>query len=270
MRADYHTHTTLCGHAAGAPAAYLDAALKAGLTEYGISDHVPYPVGMDVNGRMFPEQWVDYLKIVDDLRILADDRIQIRLGVEIDWVPGKMDETYALIRDTPFDYVIGSVHFIDGFAFDHPDSVPLWQEEGSADRIWSRYLSELSAMAKSGCADIIGHLDLPKKFGFYPSPRVMQTIRDGMAMVFESAAARGMAIDLNTSGWRKPINACYPDAEFLKMAAAAGLGLTLGSDAHDPSEIAYRFDDAVAFAQHCGFKELTLFNHRNQIRVPLK
>lgn len=267
-RADYHTHTSLCKHAEGNPFDYLKQALIVGLDEYGIADHSPFPALND-GCRMEPEEWPLYLKIVDSLREKAGKKIQIRLGIELDWIPDQMDEVYKLLNKESFDYVIGSVHYIDGFEFDHPRYREQLRDPELADSVWNRYMNALRELIESGCADIIGHVDLPKKFGCFASKKVMESVHDGMNELFKTAARKGMALDLNTSGWRREIRECYPSATLLKLAAQSGIGLTLGSDAHAPQEIGFNFDEAVNLAKTCGFKELTLYEKRHPKRVPL-
>lgn len=269
MRADYHTHTMLCGHAEGLPVDYVASAIRHGLSEIGISDHAPYPENIDTEVRMAPAQWTHYRQWIAQARELGEGRIAVRYGVEIDWFPGRMQETEQLIADEPFDYVIGSVHYINGEVFDNPYDLSIWTPSGAPDRIWIAYMEEMCRLAGSGCANIIGHFDLPKKFGYFPTPKAVAEVDERAREALRIAAENGVCIEINTSGWSRAVKECYPAEKYLRMGAEFGIGLVLGSDAHTPSQVGARFDDAVALAQSCGFTHLTRFEERRQTRIPL-
>ena len=122
-------------------------------------------------------------------------------------------------------------------------------------------------MVESGKFNIIGHFDLPKKFGYYPSD--MAKIGNSISKVFKAAAENKMAVEINTSGLRKPVKEAYPSLEILKMAKKAGLMLALGSDSHAPGEIAANFADAVELAKAAGYSKLCTFSRRKPKLVPL-
>jgi histidinol-phosphatase (PHP family) len=122
-------------------------------------------------------------------------------------------------------------------------------------------------MVESGRFDIIGHFDLPKKFGYYPSS--MEKIGKMVKNIFKVAAKNKMAIEINTAGLRKPVKEMYPSLEILKMANEAGVLLTLGSDSHSPNEIAANFAEAVQLAKSAGYDKICSFNQRKPAPVPL-
>jgi len=259
MFSDYHIHTFLCRHAKGKPEEYLSAAEEHGLSEMGFSDHCPWPSGYDEQFRMSADQYSQYRKIVQDLKN-SSKKVKVRYGIEIDWAPGKMDELSGNIRNEDFDYIIGSVHHIDGFAFDNPDFASKWKEQDFVDRIWDRYAENLLEFVEAGGFDIIGHPDLPKKFGYFPSS--YKGFLEKMDQMLAEAGKKNMALEVNTSGLRKPVGEIYPSPEFLKLARSHRVMITFGSDAHAPSEIAYRFDFASDFVKSCGYTETAFFEKR--------
>ncbi len=260
---DYHTHTSLCNHAEGTPAEYLAAAESAGLQEIGVSDHFPWPVGFDPKWRMRTEEFSVYRQIVEDMRRL-NSPVRVRYAIEADWVSGRMDEALRILAGEPFDYIIGSIHYADDLPFDDPDEKKaVWEVEGREEWIWHRYYELMLEMVCAGCFNIIGHFDLPKKFGsVQPESQVIaRSLRDIMA----AAEGNKMAIEINTAGLRKPAGACYPGIEILKLAATAGVMLTFGSDAHSPSEVGANFADAIELARQAGFKEYCSFDQKKPI-----
>lgn len=262
---DYHTHTYLCKHADGAPEEYLAAAEKAGLQELGVSDHCPWPSGYDPKWRMKASEYPIYQDIIKKLRE-SKSKVQIKYGIEIDWVPGKMRETYENLAKHDYDYVIGSIHYIEDFPFDNPETLPVWQIEGKAEWIWESYFKLMLDYVSEAKFDIIGHFDLPKKFGKHSpkSDKITQYIND----ILTAAADNKIAIEINTSGLRKPVTEIYPSFEILKKAAAKGIMLTFGSDAHHPNDIAANFADAILMAKEAGFAHYHSFTKR--VPTPIK
>ena len=166
--ADLHTHTSLCGHASGAPEEYLRCAMERGLAWYGISDHFPAPGGYDEAFRMKPQDYPAYRDLVNSMREkAAQSGMQVLYGAEFDYVPGRMREVYELLDREDFDYTIGSVHYVDDFAFDDPDKLAEWSVRG-ADAVWNRYGELLQEFVSSCSFQIMAHADLPKKFGIRP------------------------------------------------------------------------------------------------------
>ena len=216
MLIDYHVHTYLCKHADGTPEEYVKMALERGISEIGFSDHCPWPDGFDSKYRMGVVDFPVYRRIVSDLKTKFPE-IKIRYGLEVDWVTGRMDEIFRNLDNEDFDYLIGSVHYADDFPVDNPDFADKWAEKDCIGKIWVRYFELLLEMVRSGKFDIIGHFDLPKKFGYYPSS--MDRIRKMAENILNVAAKNKMAIEINTGGLRKPVKEIYPSPEILKNPA---------------------------------------------------
>ncbi len=257
MLLDYHLHTSLCRHAEGSPREYAAVAAALGLSEIGFSDHIPVPRGYDSRFRMDEDEFPTYRKLVEDASAVSRD-MTVRFGIEADWVPGRMDEVYAFLEEGRFDYVIGSIHYVEDFPHDNPEFMHLWNDEGTADRTWEGYAEAMLAMVRSGRFNILGHFDLPKKFGHLHSD--MRRMLSSFDEILEAAGKAGMAIEVNTSGLRKPVKELYPSLEILKLARRRGLMLTLGSDAHRPDEVAANFADALELARAAGFSEICSFS----------
>ena len=169
MFADLHTHTSLCKHADGTPEEYFENACKRGLSYLGVSDHIPWPAGYDTSSRMNPEQYSEYRSIVRRLRESAENTpVKVLYGIELDWVPGRMDEVSREIQEEPFDYLIGSIHYVGDFAFDNPYEIEKCDSIG-VDHVWTRYAGLMCEFVQNFKFDIMGHADLPKKFGHRPS-----------------------------------------------------------------------------------------------------
>lgn len=259
MPADYHTHTPLCRHAEGEPEAYVDAAIQAGLSEFGMSDHAPaVPEPFD-DWRMEEAELPAYFDLVDRARAHAGDRIPVRAGLECDWLAGCEPWITDLASRYDWDYLIGSVHYLDDWDFDNPKWLGRWAET-DVELVWRHYWDTYAAMADSGLFDILAHPDLVKKFSYRPDGDLTRFY----APAIEAIAGSGKAIELNTAGWHKPCAEAYPSADFLKLAHSAGIPLVISSDAHAPAEVARDFTSAIELAKSCGYRETALFEKRRR------
>jgi histidinol-phosphatase (PHP family) len=257
--ADYHMHTPLCRHATGEPAEYAKRALAIGLTEIGFSDHSPMPRDDFDNWRMFDRQLDEY---VAKVRQAQKDfpQLTIRLALEVDYLPGHEEWIRKLAARHPWDYFIGSVHYVsDSWAIDDPQKLSEWKQR-NANEVWAAYFERLTMAAGSGLFEIIGHADLPKKFGHRPPP-------DGAALYekFLSAAKEhNCAIELNTAGLRKDCREIYPSRKILELAFPKGVPITFGSDSHAPGEVGMNFAEAIRLARGVGYSECCRFNQRKR------
>ena len=168
MMADYHTHTCRCGHARGQAREYLEQARQKGLREIGFSDHIPMywlpPEQRNPGLAMAEADFPGYLAEV--LELAAESPCpEVRLGVEVDYIPGYEAEAARMLAGHPFDYVIGSVHFIGRWAFDSPHELEEYGRR-DIDEVYRQYFDLISRAAQSGLFDIIAHPDLVKKFGY--------------------------------------------------------------------------------------------------------
>lgn len=264
LPADLHMHTPLCRHATGEPQAYAAQALSMGLTEIGFSDHSPMPRDDFDDWRMRLDQLDEY---VESVRAAQRDypRLTIRLALEVDYLPGQEDWIGELAARHPWDYFIGSVHYVSGgWDIDNPQKLSRWRDQ-DAYGVWAEYFDWLTRAARSGLFEIIGHADLPKKFGFVPD-------RDctSLYQTFLEAAARSdCAIELNTAGLRKDCREIYPGRELLQLAWATGIPITFGSDAHAPSEVGMDFSEAIQLARGVGYTECCRFEQRRRMKFAL-
>jgi histidinol-phosphatase (PHP family) len=262
---DYHVHTHLCGHAEGEPAAYVERAIALGMTEMGIADHLPMFTQWEPGLTMTMEQLDGYVSAV---RSLAERYLEIRilLGVEADYMEETEERVGELLARYDFDYVIGSVHFLsDGFGFDHSRNRREIETRG-VDAVYRENYRLVACAAGTGLFDVVGHLDLPKKFGHRPADAVAiaACAQDALSAI----AAAGMAIEVNTSGWRKPVGEAYPAAALLASAAALGIPLTFGSDAHAPGDVGADFARAAALARAAGYTATLRLSDRGTVALP--
>ena len=264
LPADYHMHTPLCRHAEGEPTDLAAQALKVGLREIGFSDHNPMPRDDFDNWRMRAEQLDEYVAKVQQAR-RDHPELVIKLALETDFIPGYEDWIRELAARHPWDYLIGSVHYIsDSWDIDNPAKLSEWKNRDAME-VWTAYFERLAMAADSGLFEIIGHADLCKKFCFYPQ----QDCTPLFTRFLEAARGRGVAIELNTAGLRKDCREIYPSARILELAARLGVPITFGSDAHAPGEVGMNFPEAVESARAAGYTHCCRFTQRRREVVTL-
>jgi histidinol-phosphatase (PHP family) len=267
MFVDYHAHKRLCGHATGEIDEYVERAAGLGLLEIGFADHVP----MEIWGRpdssltMRLADVPTYLAEVREAQAHYGGRVRVRIGWEADFVPGKERELRDFLAAHPCDYIIGSVHFLGDWGFDDARELSRWDHR-AVDEVYQEYLSTLLQAIDSRLFDIVGHADLVKKFGH----RASQDLAPWYECLAEAIAQAGMAVEINTSGLRKPVGEMYPHADLLRACIAAHVPVVLGSDAHQPADVARDFGRAAALARRLGCRGAALFASRRIVgTVPL-
>jgi histidinol-phosphatase (PHP family) len=255
---DYHMHTPLCRHACGTPSEYAAQALRLGLSEIGFTDHSPMPEDGFDDWRMRASEIDAYVAMVHEAQAHYP-ALSIKLGLEVDFLPGMEDWIRDLRQRHPWDYFIGSVHYIGGgWDIDNPYRMAEWKKHDVFE-VWSEYFERLTQAAASGLFDIIGHADLAKKFRHRPD-------RDCTGLYerfLRAAKSTGAAIEINTAGLRKDCQEMYPSPFILQQASRLGIGLTFGSDAHRPEEVGADFAAALSLARRCGFTHHVSFTRRS-------
>ncbi len=268
MIVDYHSHTVLCHHASGTVDEYLERASELGIDEFGFSEHSTWM--KKVNARKLcpsHEEMKTYLGWMDERRAQYDGtggKLKLRVGLEADWVPDRLDEALEFIASYPFDYVYGSVHHL-------PDPETgnwvgaWWFETDNLDLMYRTYFAEIEKLAASGMCDILAHIDVIRRSGRVPEIGVLPYVEEILPTLITS----GVAVEINTSGKDHLNGDFFPVEPVLKRLVEAKVPITFGSDSHAPSHVGRYFDDAVAFLKKCGGKEFVRFEGRKKIPTPL-
>jgi histidinol-phosphatase (PHP family) len=261
---DYHVHTHRCGHAGGASRDFVRRAINRGLSEIGLTDHIPLyflPVEeRDPKLAMREEEFDGYVAEVLALREEFRGRIAVRLGLEADYREGHEEELARWLARADWDLVLGSVHWVAGGWIDAPGSAARFEKEG-AENLYDEYYRLLAKAARSGFFDVLTHFDLPKKFGHRPASPREKAEREAIAAAKEG----GCAVEISSAGLRKPVGEAYPEARLLERMIASGIPVTFSSDAHAPAEVGWGYDKTVALAHRCGVREYVTFESRRKI-----
>ncbi len=244
---------------------YLGAAAAAGIDELGVSEHVyRFTAALDVWDHEF---WRRYA--VGDLDAYCEfvRSTPLRLGLEMDFIPGREDRIANLLGEREFDYVVGSVHFVGDGAVDD-DEYDIWESSVDPDRLWRRYFETIAESARSGLYDILAHPDLVKVWG-PERPQPARDPRSHFEPAIEAIAETGVAVEISTAGLRKPVGELYPSAAFVEMCVDAGAAFALSSDAHVPADVGRDYDRAVEAMRGWGVEEICVFERRERRLEPL-
>lgn len=257
MRIDLHNHTILCNHAEGSVESYVEKAIQKGIDVFGFSDHAP--MHYDPKYRMRFEEMETYREMIRSAKEKYRKEIEVLFAYEVDYLPGHMDEK---VLGADVDYLIGSVHFIDGWGFDNPEFIGRYEHE-DIDHIWQQYFDLIEAMAKSRLFDIVGHLDLIKVFKYLPKRPVGEIAAKALRAIKEA----DMTLEISVAGYRKPVGEAYPSRELLEMAHSLGIPITFGSDAHNPEQVGIFYKEASELARSVGYRECALYRNRKRTMV---
>jgi histidinol-phosphatase (PHP family) len=250
---------------------YREVASERSIEELGVAEHVyRFVQSLEVWGHPWFRHWAH--DDIDEYCTFVRDETDLRLGVEVDFVPGREDRMANVLDGRDWDYVVGSVHFLRDDAVDLHDE-PDWGawdvwRHGDPEKVWARYFETLGEAARSGLFDILAHPDLVKVWGRQvPTPD--GDLRRFYERAMDGIAESDVAIEVSTAGLRKPVGEIYPAAAFLEMCLEAGRPVALSSDAHLPEQLGFSYEQAVSFLEEVGVGEIAVFERRERRMEPL-
>lgn len=289
---DYHLHIHPHRPTPGAPPPgtfpadyidrYVEVALSRGATEVGFVEHLyrcresqavlgqwwkrdPHPhlvAEMDeIMARELDMSLDDYVTAILDAKARG---LPVKLGLEVDFEAGTEAAVMELIAPYPWDYLIGSVHWLGAWWFLRP-SAPAEYARRGVRQAFEEYFELFTGLARAGMVDVLGHADVIKVHGFVPDGDLGYLYRP----VVKAATATRTAVEISSQGLLRTINEVYPATGFLQLFHDAGVPITLGSDAHSPDESAFGYRDVIAAARRAGYTEYLRFDQRRRIPTPL-
>ncbi len=266
LRPDEREHTFERSFTAANAERYRETASEHGITELGVSEHIyRFSAALEIWEHPF---WRRYAQ--DDLDAycaFVREETDLRLGIEMDFVPGREDRIATQLDARDWDYVVGSIHFLRDLSLD-TEEYSIWGAGESPERIWRRYFETLAESARSGLYDIISHPDLVKVWG-RGAPQPDGDLRRYYEPAVEAFAEVGVAVELSTAGWRKPVGEQYPSIAFLEMLVDAGCPIALSSDAHVPEQLGFEYERALELLDGVGVREIAVFERRQRRLEPV-
>jgi histidinol-phosphatase (PHP family) len=231
---------------------FVEVAAQRGVDEIGFTEHVYYFTqtrALWTLSYQLERCVYDLGEYVDAIVEAKRQGLPVKLGLEVDYVGERQDELAAVLEPYPWDYLLGSVHWIDGLGVDQAPGI--WANR-SVDEVWAVYFEALGRLGASGYVDVLAHPDLAKIFDKRPA-------------VIDYPPLDGVALEISTAGLHKPVGEVYPDLQML----AGRPPITLASDAHVPQDVGRDFDRALEHARAAGYETVTVFEGRQGRQEPL-
>jgi histidinol-phosphatase (PHP family) len=252
--ADYHMHLRApdesVDHTVEAVERFVEVAAERGVDEIGFSEHVYY---FEQTRALWSlpyqlERCKRDLDVYVDAVVDAKSRgFPVKLGLEVDYQPTTADEMDQILEPYPWDYLIGSVHFVDGYGI---DAEPTLVDAVGSDEAWRRYYEWLTGASER--VDVLGHPDLIKFHG-----AELDWDWSGLA-----ASLDDVCLEVSSAGLHKPHGKLYPSARLLEAGREHGLPITLASDAHVPQNVGRDLEQAIEHARAAGYDTVTVFEGR--------
>ncbi len=251
-----HMHTPLCNHARGEPEAYAAVAEERGLAGIIVTCHNPTENnGMTPHVRMRVDQFDDYVSMVERARRAWAGRVDVRLGMESDFLPGQESWLARLHDRAEFHHVLGSVH----------PQMQIYQDRylnGDVRAFQRQYFTHLAEAAESGLFDTLSHPDIVKIV--HPKKYAVAPLLDHIRGCLDRIAAAGTAMELNTSGLNKSYPEMNPSPTILAEMRARGIPVVLGGDAHDAYRVGANYLDALDLLEAAGYTQISMFLERKR------
>lgn len=282
MKLDYHMHFEYGSYDENWVKGFFDSARTHQLDEIGISEHShTFPEFKELYYQdlildnsfvgTFQQQWLqknkfkytldDYFNFIQKLRTLG---YKVKIGIEVCNFQNQ-DKVREILAPYKFDYIIGSIHFLHGWAY---DSSPIKDEWNNHDlkEIYEWYAQEVEKLCASQIYDILGHPFNIRLFKNLPDFDVTPYL----IRVAKAMQKANMAVDINTGTYyRYPIQEISPYPDFMKIARDYNLPIITSSDAHQPEHCGNYIDEAITYAKSFGYITCLQFNQRKASVVPL-
>lgn len=266
-----------CDHAEGTLREVLDAAVAAGFTVYGVSEHAPRDEDRFLYIHERELGWTvkkiqtDFQRYSATVRRLANEyegRLTVLCGMEAEVVPSSsyVERMLSLKTVRRLDYMVGSVHYVDEIQIDGgiEDFQRAIQRFGDVRRLAVAYYETVAEMVERLKPEVVGHLDLIKKNvqGEWWDELLDADVVRSLRQALETIQMAGSILDLNTAGWRKGLEEPYPGPNVVKMAAAERIPFCFGDDSHGPKMVGDGVDRAREYLLDCSVTEMTRINRK--------
>jgi len=217
-----------------------------------------------------PDLWKKHF---EEFKAVREDFPQLTLafGIEADFYAPILSELKALLEAVPFDFVLGSTHYLNKYCISFREACAAYLKENALETYLKHYFEMSREAAASGLFDSMAHLDYcleaPAELGMKIE---LRDYEEFAKKSIDEIARRKMAIEVNSCGLRKAVKNTFPSFELLEYAYAAGVpAVTIGSDAHRAGEIDFGLREAVEVAKKAGFENAWFFVERKPVEIPL-
>ncbi|MDZ4697194.1 MAG: histidinol-phosphatase [Deltaproteobacteria bacterium] len=264
-----------CRHARATLEQVVERAYAVGYTTFGLSEHAPrfraedlFPDESDLIPADLELMFDAYLQRATTLRAEWSDRLELIVGFESEVIPGDtwLSKMQAIRNDPRIEYVVGSVHTVGGVCIDlsAEKTAKVAENLGGTEALHRQYFADVTAMIEALRPDVIGHLDLIRKFDGHAPNFSSESFRL-IDRALEATRSVGAALDVNASPARKGVGPVYPMREILERAYRMGVAVTLGDDSHGPDDVGVGLSASVAAIANAGYKTIRFLSRSDGV-----
>lgn len=265
-----------CEHASGNLRDVLEAAVKNGYHTFGVSEHAPrledrflYPSELEKGFTVSQllENFKSYAETIAKLSEEFTGRIAVLRGFEAEVVPetSYRDTMVGYRKQYGFDYMVGSVHYVDGIAIDLTKSLfdQLVEQHFGLEKLAIRYYETVADMVEALQPEVVGHIDLIRRYADSDAKLSTATIRGAATRALEAVLAHNAILDLNTAGYRKGLETPYPEPWLVQLANRMGIGFCFGDDSHGPEQVGAGIESARKYLLENGVPCVTTLTRKD-------
>lgn len=274
---NYHSHSLYCDGRANMED-FIRFAISEGFTSYGFSSHAPLP---------FPTAWTmewdrmnDYLSEFSRLKEKYADKIELAVGLEIDYLNEENHPALPHFQDLLLDYRIGSVHMLyspEGEIVDIDTPADTFRQlvdkhfNGDLDAVIHLYYKNLLRMVELGGFDIVGHADKMhyNAASYRPGLLDEQWYNTLICDYFAAIARHGYIVEINTKAYHD-LGTFYPNERYFPLLKELGIRVQVNSDAHYPERINSGRPEGLAALKKAGFKTVTEWHNGQWVECAIE
>lgn len=264
MRSDFHMHTNFSTDSDSTPEQMIEGAIQKGLQTICITDHQDVDFPKSIMPEGFQIDFDKYFETFRKLQRKYQNQIEVLIGVELGLQP-HLGNVYKELAETyPFDFVIGSIHILDGM---DPYFKEYFEDKTDEEAYRRAFEITLENIKNISDYDVLGHLDYVVRYG-KNQDRDYSYLKyaDYIDEILKYLIAHGKGLEINTAGFKYGLSFAHPHTDVLKRyRELGGEIITIGSDGHKPEHIAYDFHRVSDILKACGFKNYTEFKQRKPI-----
>jgi histidinol-phosphatase (PHP family) len=242
----------------------VEAAASKNFLAFGFTEHFQTPPMALSPDMALHDQLASFDQYVADVRAARQAHPFVLLGAEVEYIRGALDWTREHVSRWPFDYLVGSVHYLrlaDAdilIDWERPRVEDAIERAGGPERLQLQYYEQVLELIAWKVATVIGHLDLIKMW-LTPEEAVRTpAIERAVRAVLEAMRDASVAMDVNARGLLKQCKSIYPDDWILAEARRIGVSVTLGDDSHGAADVGLNLDLAVEAIARAGYEHVWL------------
>lgn len=271
MLYDTHMHTRFSGDSDAEPADMIAAAKKRNFGGICFTDH------LDIDYKEEPHRFdLDFEKYWDEMPVIrkkySSSDFQTGIGIEMGLQPYLAQQHHEILKKYDFDFVIGSVHAINGYDPYYEDFYRNINVRDAYRTYFDQVLENIRAFDEY---DTLGHLDYVVRYGlkYFGSPAAdcpFEDYKEQIDAILRHLIMHGKSLEVNTGAFRYGMSEPNPSYQILRYYYdIGGRDITLGADAHEPKDVGIAYEKVIPELKEIGFEYFNVYMDRRPVRISL-